>query len=442
MKLNRREFIKKSTLSAAGIGMFSILPSSVWGAKVPPSDRIHVALIGCRNHGFLILRRHLDQNDAVCTALCDVDENILNDRANDVKESYGQEPRLYTDFRRILEQDDIDAVIIGTPDHWHCLNFVYALQAEKDIFVEKPLANTIGECKIMLDAANRYNQVVQVGQQQRSNLAFMETVELVKTGAIGNLRKVNIWANFNYGIGAAPADDSPVPEGVDYDMWLGPAPERPFNRARFHGSWRHFWDYGSGLFSDWGVHLLDMALWPEDLLDGPKTVLTYAGDTSGRKGMRETFDTMNVVYPKDNYVINYDMTAGVQEGPWDKPYGIAFVGDDGTIVVNRNGYDLYPEYDHSMGRHRAESRTLSGLSDAHEPHVRNFLDCIKTRETPVCTPEMGYAAAVHAHIPNIAGRVGVNHLEWDDENLRFTNSDAANELITPEYRAPWRLPEI
>jgi len=442
MKLNRREFLKKSSLSAAGIGMFSILPSSVWGAKVAPSDRIHVALIGCRNHGFHILRQHLNQDDAVCTALCDVDENILNDRAGEVSDEFGQEPRLYTDFRRMLEQDDIDAVIIGTPDHWHCLNFVYALQAGKDIFVEKPLANTIGECKIMLDAASRYNQVVQVGQQQRSNLAFLETVDLVKQGVIGSLRKVNIWANFNYGIGATPVEDGPVPEGVDYDMWLGPAPERPFNRARFHGSWRHFWDYGSGLFSDWGVHLLDMALWPEDLLDGPKTVLTYAGDTSGRTGMRETFDTMNVVYPKENYVINYDMTAGVQEGPWDKPYGIAFVGDDGTIVVNRNGYDLYPEYDHSEGRHRAESRTLSGLSDAHEPHVRNFLDCIKTRETPVCTPKMGYAAAVHAHIPNIAGRVGVNHLEWDDENLRFTNSDAANELITPEYRAPWRLPEI
>ena len=442
MKLDRRQFIKKTSLSAAGIGMFSILPSSVWGAKTAPSDQINVALIGCRNHGFSILRHHLNNDDARCAALCDVDENILNNRANDIKEEFGQEPRLYTDFRRMLEQDDIDAVIVGTPDHWHCLNFVYALQAGKDIFIEKPLANTIGECDIMVRAAKQYDRVVQVGQQQRSNLAFIESVELVKDGVIGSLRRVKIWANFNYGIGATPVEDEPVPEGVDYDMWLGPAPERPFNRARFHGSWRHFWDYGSGLFSDWGVHLIDMALWPDDILTGPEKVLAFAGDTSGQTGMRETFDTMSVIYPQKNYVIDYEMAGGVQEGPWGKPYGIAFVGDNGTIVVNRNGYDLYPEYDGAARRHKTETRSISGLSEAHGPHVRNFLDCIKTRETPVCTLEMGYAAAVHAHIPNIAGRVGETQLEWDEETKRFTNSEAANALLLPEYRAPWSLPEV
>lgn len=442
MKLNRKQFIKKTSLSAAGIGMFSILPSSVWGAKTAPSDQINVALIGCRNHGFSILRHHLNNDDVNCAALCDVDENVLNDRANDVKENFGQEPRRYKDFRNLLEQQDIDAVIIGTPDHWHCLNFVYACQAGKDIYVEKPLANTIAECDIMVRAARHYNRVVQVGQQQRSNIAFKEPVELIKAGSIGDLRQVNIWANFNYGIGATPVEDSPVPEGVDYDFWLGPAPERPFNRARFHGSWRHFWDYGGGLFSDWGVHLLDMALWPEDLLKGPKKVMTYAGNTSGRTAMRDTFDTMNVIYPKKNYVINYDMTAGVQQGPWGKLYGLAFVGDNGTIVADRNGYDLYPEYDNNANEYRAEAKELSGSSEAHGAHVRNFLDCIKSRETPSCTPEMGYAAAMHAHIPNIAGRIGESLLEWDDENLRFTNSEEANRYVTPEYRAPWTLPRI
>lgn len=170
--------------------------------------------------------------------------------------------------------------------------------------------------------------------------------------------------------------------------------------------------------------------------------MAYAGDTSGLTGMRETFDTMNVIYPKKNYVIDYEMTAGVQEGPWNKPYGIAFVGDKGTIVVNRNGYDLYPEYDGSTRSNKTESRTLSGISDAHGPHVRNFLECIKTRETPLCTVEMGYAAALHAHIPNIAGRVGMTQLDWNEEEMRFTNSEAANELVTPRYRAPWRLPEV
>ncbi len=442
MSQNRRQFIKNAAISAGGIGMFSILPSSVWGAKVAPSDQINVALIGCRNHGFNILRHHLNNNGVNCAALCDVDENVLNERANDVKETYDQNPKLYRDFRKLLEQKDIDAVIIGTPDHWHCLIFVYACQAGKDIYVEKPLANTIGECDIMVRAANHYNPVVQVGQQQRSNIGFNETMEIIKSGSIGRLRKVNIWANFNYGIGATPAEDSPVPEGVDYDFWLGPAPERPFNRARFHGSWRHFWDYGGGLFSDWGVHLIDMGLWPDDLLEGPDRVMTYAGNNSDQTGMRDTFDTMNVTYPKKNYVVNFDMNGGVQEGPWGKPYGVAFVGDKGTIVADRSGYELYPEYDNNTESHKTAARSLSNIGDAHDHHVRNFLDCIKSRETPRCTPEMGYAAAVHAHIANISGRVGENLLEWDDENMRFTNSKKANEYITPEYRKPWKLPDI
>lgn len=440
MGLDRKQFLEKTSLSAAGLGMFSILPSSVWEAIVAPSDQINVGLIGCNNHGFNILRHHLNNEGVNCAAMCDVDENVLNDRVNDVKEEYGQEPRRYRDFRKMLEQKDIDAVIIGTPDHWHCLNFVYACQAEKDIYVEKPLANTIGECDIMVRAARRYNRVVQVGQQQRSNIAFYEPIELIKTGHIGKLRQVNIWANFNYGIGTSQVEDSNVPEGVDYDFWLGPAPERPFNKARFHGSWRHFWDYGGGLFSDWGVHLLDMALWPEEILKGPEKVMTFAGNTSAQSGMRETFDTMNVTYPKKNYVIKYDMIAGVQEGPWGKMYGAAFVGDSGTIVADRSGYEVYPEFENDTNK--TEAKILSGSGDSHDAHVRNFLDCIKSGETPSCTPEMGYSAAVHAHIPNIAGRIGENLLEWDDENLRFTNSDEANRLVMPEYRSPWSLPEI
>ena len=441
-KINRRQFINKASKSAAAAGMFTILPSHLWAASVAPSDTINIALIGCRNHGFKILRDHLNFSGTNCVAMCDVDENILNERATTIKEAYNQSPRLYKDFRKMLEQKDIDAVIIGTPDHWHCLNFVYACQAEKDIFIEKPLANTIAECDIMVRASNRYNRVVQVGQQQRSNVSFSEPMQIIKSGGIGQLRKVNIWANFNYGIGAVPAEDGPVPQGVDFDMWLGPAPLRPFNRARFHGSWRHFWDYGGGLFSDWGVHLIDIALWAKDLIEAPHSVMTFATNNSEQKRMRETFDTMNVIFPKNDYVINFDMTAGVQQGPWDQLFGLAFIGDNGTIVANRNGYKLIPEWDNNNNKHRAETRSLSGISEAHPHHVRNFLDCIKTRQKPVCTPEMGYAAAVHAHIPNIAARIGEPLLNWDDKNKRFTNSEKANEYITPQYRAPWVLPIV
>ena len=441
MDLNRRNFLKRSAITSAGIGLATIIPSEVWAARVSPGDKVNLALIGCRNHGFSILRHHLGYDDVNCVALCDIDFSVLNERANDIRKNYNQNPRLYGDFRKMLEQKDIDAVIIGTPDHWHCIQLVYCLQAGKDVYVEKPLANTIAECNIMVSASRHYNRVVQVGQQQRSNYAFTGSIRMVKEGVIGNLRKVNIWGNFNYGVGAIPREDEPVPEGVDYDMWLGPAPGRPFNRNRFHGSWRHFWDYGGGLMSDWGVHLIDMGLWAKDLVDAPGQVLTYAGNSSGEVRQRDSFDTMTVIYPKKDYVINWDMTAGVQQGPYEKLYGVAFIGDKGTVVTDRNGYQVFPEWDGNLKQNKIDAKHVTGAREAHASHVRNFLDCIKSRETPVCPPEIGRAAALHVHIPNIAARVGEPLLIWDDTNSRFTNSEKANELITPRYRAPWTLPQ-
>src|SRR5690606_32761982 len=166
----------------------------------------------------------------------------------------------FTDFRKLLGRKDIDAIIIGTPDHWHCLIAVAACEAGKDVYVEKPMANSIGECDLMARAALKYDRIMQVGQQQRSGQAFIESRDLVKSGYLGKIRKVNIWSNFNYGLGNLMVAQTPVPAGVDYDFWLGPAPSRAFNPNRFHGCWRHFWDYGGGLMSDWGVHLLVMAI--------------------------------------------------------------------------------------------------------------------------------------------------------------------------------------
>jgi predicted dehydrogenase len=441
-RVDRREFIKKTAAVSAGIGAFTVLPSRVWSAKVAPSDQINVALIGARSRGFGSLEDHLGFDDTNCVALCDVDSNVLNDRAAEVRKKYGDSPKLYKDFRKMLEQEDIDTVIIGTPDHWHCLNTVYALQAGKDVYVEKPMANTIEECNIMVDAANYYDRVVQVGQQQRSNSTFIEVMGLIKSGVIGSLRKVNIWANFNYGLGVEPAMDSPVPEGVDYDMWLGPAPKRPFNKNHFHGSWRHFWNYGGGMFSDWGVHLIDMGLWVKDHVEAPTTVMTFAANNSGFKKTRDTFDTMNVVFPTKDYVITYDMTAGVQQGPYDTLYGISFIGDKATIKAVREGYKLIPEWDSEKKKNMAEAVEVTGRKSGHVAHVRNFLDCVKTGAVPNCPTEVGRAAAIHAHVANIAARIGEPVLVWDDKNNRFSNCERANSYIVPEYSAPWTLPKI
>lgn len=442
MNSSRRKFIKNSALAATAIGAGTVIPSKVWSAGFAPSDKINVALIGCRNMGFGILSNHLNTGMVNCVALCDVDRNVLEEKGQTVKKNWEQEPELYGDYRKVLERRDVDAVIIGTPDHWHCLIMVDACSAGKDVYVEKPMANTIGECNIMVKAARRYNRIVQVGQQQRNNKVFLDSMELIKSGQIGTLRKVNIWANFHYGIGTVPVADSPVPEGVDYDFWLGPAPKRPFNKARFHGTWRHYWDYGGGLMSDWGVHLVDMGLWAKDLTGGPKKVITYAANLSKQAMARDSFDTMNIIYPKDDFVIQYDLTAGIEQGPFNSPYGIQFIGEKGTLVADRNKYHLYPEWDGQKNAPKTEEIHFDKGKESHREHVDNFLECIKTRETPACPPEVGRAAALHVHAANIAARDGENVLEWDETANRFTNSEKANELIVPEYRSPWKLPDV
>jgi predicted dehydrogenase len=440
--MNRRKFISRTALSTAGMTITGIIPSNEQSDKIAPSDTLNVALIGCRNMGFGILQHHLSNPGVNCVAMCDIDDSVLSAKSDEVKKKFNQSPRLYKDFRKMLEQKDIDAVIIGTPDHWHCLMIVYSLQAGKDVYVEKPMANTIAECNIIVKAAKHYNRIVQVGQQQRSGFVFGKAMELIKTGKIGKLRRINVWANFEYGVGQVIVPDEPVPQGIDFDMWLGPAPNRTFNKARFHGSWRMFWDYGGGLMSDWGVHLLDMALWTKDITTGPEKVLVYAENTFHENRARETFDSMSVIYPENDLVINWDMTAGVQRGPYDSPYGLEYIGDLATLVADRSKLVVYPEWDNQAKKAKAEEYKFTEGKESHGEHVRNFIDCIKTRNRPACPPETGRAAALHVHIPNIAGRTGQSMLIWDDAANRFTNCEKANELITPVYRTPWTLPKF
>jgi len=440
--MNRRKFINRTALTTAALGIASILPERNWGRTIPASGQLNVALIGCKSMGFGDLENHLAVPGVNCVALCDIDDSVLNERADQVKKKYNQSPKLYKDFRKMLEQKDIDAVIIGTPDHWHCLLTVYALQAGKHVYVEKPMANTIEECNIMVKAAKHYGKIIQVGQQQRSGFVFQKAMELIKGGKIGKLRKVNAWANFNYGVGSPVVPDEPVPAGVDFEMWLGPAPKRSFNRTRFHGNWRMFWDYGGGMNSDWGVHLLDMALWAKDINDPPEKVLVYGANTFHEPRSRETFDSMSVIYPKQDYVINWNMTAGIQKGPYDMPYGLEFVGDDATIVMDRNKMTVYPEWDEDAKKPRTEEYKYTEGKESHKEHAKNFIDSIKTGNRQACPPETGRIAALHLHIPNIAARTGESILIWDDASNRFTNSEAANKLITPVYRQPWTLPKF
>ncbi|MEJ7588881.1 MAG: Gfo/Idh/MocA family oxidoreductase [Ferruginibacter sp.] len=441
MITTRRKFLNHSAKLVAGTAIAGnmLSPLIIQGKKFAPNEKIRIALIGCKSMGFGDLENALKQPGVECAALCDIDDEILNNRSRDVQNIQGRAPALYKDFRKLIDNKDIDAVIIGTPDHWHCLPFLYACEAGKDIYVEKPLANSIMECEVMEHAARKYKRVVQVGQQQRSGAHWIQAMDFIKAGKIGQLRKVNIWANFNYGIGRPVVPDSAVPPGVDFDTWLGPAPARSFNSSRFHSSWRMFWDYGGGLMTDWGVHLIDIALWAKDITELPEIITATGGNFAFPGHAHETFDTMNVSYQLKDYLINWEHTAGTQNGPYGRPYGLAFAGNDATMVIDRDGWELFPEYDNESKKHKVPLMEKQKGIGSHDLHMKNFLDCIKSRKDPACTIENGSLVARYAHAANIALRTN-SQLTWNSTQKNFGNNASANALITPQYRKPWVLP--
>ena len=443
MPSSRRDFLSNTSklLAASSIAGLSSSPllSAAEEKKTTAADKIVIALIGCRNMGFGDLQNALKIEGVECGALCDVDSEILEKRSADIAKLQGKAPLQYKDYKKLIENKDINAVIIGTPDHWHCLPFIAACQAGKDIYVEKPLANTIAECDLMVAATRKYQRVVQVGQQQRSGVHWKQAMDFMNEGKIGQLRKVNIWSNFHYGVGQPKVPDEAPPPSVDFDMWLGPAPQRSFNKNRFHGSWRMFWDYGGGLMTDWGVHLIDMALWVKGITALPIAVSASGGNFAFPDRAHETFDTMNVSYQLNDYTINWEHTAGVQSGPYGRAYGLAFVGNDATLVIDRDGWELFPEPDN--GKYKVPAIPKQPGRDSHELHMRNFIECIRTRKDPACTIENGRLVALYAHMANIALRTN-SRLQWNDVTKNFGNNAAANALITPNYRKPWSLPKV
>lgn len=435
---SRRKFIRHSGSLMAGAALSPLILNNL-RAGVSANDKINVALIGCKGMGMYNLTDHLKQPDIVCAALCDVDENILQERAKTIEELTGKKPKLLKDYRHVMDDKDIDVVIVGTPDHWHCLTTVQACEAGKDVYVEKPLANSIAECQIMLKAARKYNRVVQVGQQQRSGQHWQDIVGMVRSGKLGTIRKIKTWGYFNYGKGSPKVPDSPPPAGVDYNFWLGPAPQHPFNTHRFHGSWRHFWDHGGGLLTDWGVHLLDIPLWAMDV-KFPKSVTASGGIYAYPENAIETPDTLNVLYDFGSFTLEWDHAGGISNGIYGRNYGVAFIGNNGTLVVNREGWEVIAESEDKVNK--MELIPLQPAdNEAHEKHVKNFISSVKSRQAPICEIESGHNVATVAHMGNIAYRTG-NKLYWDESKGKFKDDDKANALLKPHYRAPWKFPTI
>ncbi|MEX0983373.1 MAG: Gfo/Idh/MocA family oxidoreductase [Bacteroidales bacterium] len=434
---SRRQFIKTSGGVIAAIPFVPLAGFS--SLKAAPSDTLSIGLIGCRSMGYGLLSHALKIDGVVCKGICDVDSNILKQRAADIENETGKEPVQYNDYRKLLDNNDIDAVIIATPDHWHCLQTVHALEAGKHVYVEKPLANSIAESKIIHNASVRSGKVVQVGQQQRSGEHWINAVKIVQSKMLGRIRQINLWGNFGYGQGPKRVIDSSVPMGVNYDMWLGPAPERPFNSNHFHGSWRFFWDYGGGLLTDWGTHLLDIPLWAMNV-DGPPNAVSSAGGIySGNDRAIDMADTQTVIYQFDDFIMKWEHNGGVESGPFNRHYGIAFVGNKGTLIVNREGWEIRPEI--INGSPMIDSIPFQEcMRDHHDLHIANFIDGIRNGTELNCSTYSGYLSAFYAHIGNIAYRTN-SMLTWN-ENGELNNEADYSHLLTPEYRSPWKLPVI
>jgi predicted dehydrogenase len=424
-----------------GLSM-DVLASS--GKRFGPNDKIRLGVIGCNGMGFNNLVSMLKQPEVELVALCDVDRRVLARRSGELENNGLKKPRWYKDYRRMLDQKDIDIVIIGTPDHWHCLQLCDALDAGKDVYCEKPLANSIEECRIIIRQVEKSNQIVQIGQWQRSQPHFVEAIDFVHSGALGEIRLAKAWAYQGWMMPVDKKPDSTVPEGVDYDMWLGPAPKRAFNQNRFHFNFRWFWDYAGGLMTDWGVHLIDYALY--GLKAGiPNSVMATGGKFAYPNDASETPDTLQTVFEYDQYSILWEHATGINGGNYGRDHGIAFIGNNGTLVLDRKGWEVIPENDFQgwdkKGSPRMEQIPLQpNTGGGFDLHMKNFIEAVKSRDAgslnaPV---KVGYDAALVCHMGNVAYKTGAK-VKWSNDSMSFA-SKKANSFIETQYHNGWKLP--
>ncbi len=419
----RRRFLQTT---AAALAAPVIVPSRVLGraGQLAPSDRVVVGSIGVGDLG----RRHHLHNKLLpnkridVAAVCDVDRIHRDQAAQDILERSGRRVGIYKDFRDLCDRDDIDAVLIAVPDHWHALIAVYAMESGKDVYCEKPLSLTIEEGQKMVQAARRYGTVFQTGSQQRSDGRFRLACELVRNGKIGKLLRVDTHIG---GIDAGTWQTPTTPPSeLDWNFWLGPAPYVPYTANRCHYQFRWFWDYSGGKMTDWGAHHNDIAQWGIGTDDsGP--VKVKGNGVFHEQGPHDVPGTFDVEYTYGNGV-ELDCHAEGENG-------VKFTGSDGWVFVSRSRIEASdPEL--LKTRFTASDERLYTSRDHHE----NWLDCIVSRERPICDVEIGHRSVTICHLGNIAMQLG-RELSWDPIAERFIGDDQANRLTSKPMRAPWHL---
>lgn len=427
-KISRRTFLKSSGFAGSVMGLTASQYRSAFSAELP-SERIRVGMIGVGNQGGPKNNLKHFVNNTV--AVCDLDQNYLGEAATFVKEKTQRSPMMSDDYRRLLDSRDIDAVVITVPDHWHALMTIDACKAGKDVYCEKPLTLVISEGKPMIEAARKYQRVVQTGSMQRSGDEFKLAVDLVQSGLLGTVTQVDVNLPGPNWISRAgkPVPDSEPPQGFDFNRWLGPAPLRSYNKNRCHYLFRFFWDYSGGQQTNFGAHHLDIAQWGLGMDDsGPISVEGTA--VYNANGWYET---------PDSTVINYVYSNGVtlrcrqKSETKDTKQGTEFIGDKGRLLVYRGGIEATPK------------ELLKGVdipdiakSQMSPKHVQNFMDCVKSRKAPVADVAIGHRSATVCHLGNIAVRTK-KKIAWDPKTETVVGDAEAAKWTTKEYRKPWSL---
>jgi predicted dehydrogenase len=450
LNMNRRDFV---FASAAGMALSSSMANIGHSANLADRKPARVGLIGTGWYGKCDLLRLIQVAPVEVVSLCDVDSRMLAEAAEIVstRQASKQRPRTFADYREMLKHKDLDIVLIGTPDHWHALPMIAAVEAGADVYVQKPISVDIVEGEAMVAAARKTGRVVQVGTQRRSTPHLIEARDtIVREGKLGKIGLVEIYCYYHMRATANPPDTAP-PENLDYEMWTGPAPMRPYNKLVHPRGWRAFMEYGNGIVGDMCVHMFDMTRWMLGL-GWPKRIASTGGILVDKASKANISDTQTASFDYgDLNVVWQHRTWGDSPDP-KYPWGATFYGDKGTLKLSVMSYDFTP-FDGSKPIHRdvayeldkyPEDRTEKDLEKHVAPairgHMRNFLQAIDTRGKPVADIEEGHISTASCIMANMAMKLG-RTFTWDSERRQIVGDDDANRLLRRPYRKPWIHPE-
>jgi predicted dehydrogenase len=444
MKETRRSFLKKTAAaSSATIVAPTILSSKVFGAN----DRINAAVLGVNGRGKNHISSLMKQKNVSITTLCDPDVKVLEQRQKEFTSKYNQKVALEQDLRKVMDNKDIDVVSIASPNHWHALSVIWACQAGKDVYVEKPGSHNIYEGRKMVEAAQKYDRIVQHGVQLRSSPAINEAIDLIRNGYIGNVYMARGLV-FRWRGDIGDKGFSAVPDGLDYDLWTGPAPKRPFTRNLVHYNWHWHWDYGNGDVGNQGIHETDLCMWGLDV--GLPTKITSMGGKFLWDDCKEVPEVLTSVYhyPEEKKIIQFEVRPWCTNTEDGATVGNIFYGDKGILVVE--GYSKYKTY---LGKDRTPGKSgddgemeASGMdrgSGGTDGHFQNFIEAVRSHDASKLNGpiETGHLSSGLAHLGNIAYRTG-KVLTFNPEAEKFVNDPEADKMLTRNYRAGFEVPEI